>query len=269
MSDPKFSIVTVTLNPPLEDLLCTVNSVINQSFTDWELIIKDGGSSESTFLEIPVDPRIKIVHSRDSGIFDAMNQGIQLTKGGYICLLNAGDIFLNEYALESVANVCSGQNNIRFVYGDCKKLKSKLGYEFYPDKLSKFFLFSNMICHQCWFVHREQYLKNRLYETNFKIGSDYRYFLHMIFEDNANYIHIPKVLIQYKGDGVSQNPQLIAESQGWRDAARRKYYSNHLFVYYSCIVLATMFLKKIIYVGPIPTIYQRWRLSGRLQESSL
>lgn len=266
MKTPFFSIVTVTLNPPKEDLLNTVQSVIAQSFTDWELIIKDGGSVEDISIEIPADPRIKIFNSQDSGIFDAMNQGIKLTTGIYICLLNAGDIFFNKKTLQFVANAIPGETDIKFAYGDAKKLKSKLGYEFYPSKLSRFFLFSNMICHQCWFVHRDQYFKNRLYETDFKIGSDYRYLLHMIHEDKARYTHIRNVLIQYKGDGVSQNPKLALESQGWRDEARKRYYSKYLFNYYSFVLWVKNLLKKTFYRDPMPAIYKWWRLPGNLRD---
>ncbi len=265
MNSPLISIVTVTLNPSSDDLMNTIDSVISQIFADWELIIKDGGSTNGVLENIPRDARIKLFTFKDSGIFDAMNQGIKMTRGDYICLLNAGDLFFDENVLQNAANIIMEMPGTAFIYGDAKKLKSRMGYELYPAKLTDFFLFSDMICHQCWFVAREQYLQKRLYETDFPIGSDYRYLLHMIYMDKVAYFHIPKVLIIYKGDGVSQNPKLMKESYAWRIEAKKEYFPAYLFVFYSFALLLKNIIKKYLYINPVPAIYRWWRLPHNLR----
>ena len=87
---PLFSIVTVTLNPPAEDLQRTVESVVQQECRDWELLIKDGGSEEGALDGVPEDSRIRVMIEEDSGTFDTMNQGIPRAIGDFVFLLNTG-----------------------------------------------------------------------------------------------------------------------------------------------------------------------------------
>ena len=115
---PLFSIVTVTLNPPEEDLRRTLQSVVGQDFQDWELIVKDGGSKVGVLDCVPEDERIRVVTEEDSGIFDAMNQGIQRATGDFVCLLNAGDILTNPSVLDLVAKGAREHPNVEFLYGD-------------------------------------------------------------------------------------------------------------------------------------------------------
>ena len=89
---PKFSIITVTYNAEkvLED---TIQSVITQSYKNVEYIIVDGGSKDGT-LGIIEKYRQHIAHlvsEPDKGLYDAMNKGIGLATGDYLCFLNAGD----------------------------------------------------------------------------------------------------------------------------------------------------------------------------------
>lgn len=85
-----FSVVTVTLNPG--NLLDrTVESIMNQSCPDWELVVQDGGSQDGALGRVPDDPRIRIVEEPDEGIYDAMNRALSKVRGDYVLFLNAGD----------------------------------------------------------------------------------------------------------------------------------------------------------------------------------
>ena len=89
---PKFSIITVTYNAGavLED---TIQSVITQTYKNVEYIIVDGGSKDRTLQIVEqYKEHIHIVISEpDKGLYDAMNKGIKLATGDYLCFLNAGD----------------------------------------------------------------------------------------------------------------------------------------------------------------------------------
>ena len=91
---PKFSVITVTYNAEkvLED---TIQSVIAQTYHHVEYIIVDGASKDGTLSIIDrYRPRIHTVVSEpDKGLYDAMNKGIRLATGDYLCFLNAGDSF--------------------------------------------------------------------------------------------------------------------------------------------------------------------------------
>ena len=89
---PKFSIITVTYNAEkvLED---TIQSIVTQSYKNVEYIIVDGGSTDGT---LSIVNKYKehihtIVSEPDKGLYDAMNKGIKLATGDYLCFLNAGD----------------------------------------------------------------------------------------------------------------------------------------------------------------------------------
>lgn len=80
----------------------TIDSVVKQSFVDWELVVKDGGSIDATLdiVETYKDSRIRVFSSPDTGISDAFNQAIQPTSGDFILFLNSDDRFASDDALE-------------------------------------------------------------------------------------------------------------------------------------------------------------------------
>ena len=75
MAQISFSIVVVCLNPG-EKLLKTVQSVLNQKYGNYEIVVKDGGSTDGSLEQLPADSRIRVYTRLDSGIYDAMNQAM-------------------------------------------------------------------------------------------------------------------------------------------------------------------------------------------------
>ena len=118
----KFSIITVTYNPG-EKLLPTVKSILDQTFTDFEIVIKDGGSKDSSLDAVRAlgDDRIKIFEAPDKGIYDAMNEAVKCSLGEFVLFLNAGDTFYSKDVLEKTAKVLEGSNS-QDAYGETKVL---------------------------------------------------------------------------------------------------------------------------------------------------
>ena len=94
----KFSIITVCLNAG-NDLLETVESTLKQSYSEFEIIVKDGFSKDESICKLPQDKRIHLVQKKDTGIYDAMNQGIEVAQGDYMIFMNAGDKFYDSGSL--------------------------------------------------------------------------------------------------------------------------------------------------------------------------
>ena len=91
----KFSLITVTFNSGMT-LRDTIQSVLSQSYDDIEYIIIDGLSTDDTMdiikeYEPQFSGRMHWVSEEDCGLYDAMNKGISLATGDYLCFLNAGD----------------------------------------------------------------------------------------------------------------------------------------------------------------------------------
>jgi Glycosyltransferases involved in cell wall biogenesis len=92
--DPRFSIITVTYNAE-KVIEKTIQSIVGQTYKNYEYIIIDGASKDSTLAIIDKyrDNVNKLISEPDKGLYDAMNKGIAAASGDYLCFLNAGDIF--------------------------------------------------------------------------------------------------------------------------------------------------------------------------------
>ena len=108
MQRPFFSIVVVSLNPG-ERLEKTLNSILSQTYQNYEVILKDGGSKDGSLKILKEkgffenNPMIKVIEQPDKSIYDGMNQAVTYAAGTYIQFLNCGDYFYSETVLEEVA----------------------------------------------------------------------------------------------------------------------------------------------------------------------
>ena len=95
---PFFSIITPTYNRA-EFITNAINSVINQSFTNWEYLIIDDGSTDNTqsIIQLFSDNRIRYHYQKNKERSAARNTGIKLAKGRFICFLDSDDYYLNHH----------------------------------------------------------------------------------------------------------------------------------------------------------------------------
>ena len=106
----------------------TIQSVINQTYTDWELILVDDGSSDNTrkiaekFTE--KNNRIKYIYQTNSGVSTARNEGLKIIKGEFICFLDADDLWLPNN-LKSRIEFLSKNKNIDWIFGDLTLINEK------------------------------------------------------------------------------------------------------------------------------------------------
>ena len=103
-----FSIIVVALNPG-ERLERTLRSILEQTFTDYEVIIKDGGSKDGSADFIKEEgilekyPQIRMITQPDKSIYDGMNQAVSYAEGKYVQFLNCGDLFYDKEVLKKTA----------------------------------------------------------------------------------------------------------------------------------------------------------------------
>lgn len=131
----KISVITATWNSG-KTIGDTLRSVFNQSFTDVEHIIKDGGSKDDT-LEICKNfeqkyyadgdkgRTINILSDNDKGIYDAMNQGVKAATGDVIGILNSDDFYTSDDVLSRVAEEFANNPKLEAVYGDIHFVKDE------------------------------------------------------------------------------------------------------------------------------------------------
>lgn len=118
----KISIITATFNSG-STLRDTLDSVLRQDYREYELIVKDGGSSDDTLsicreYEPLFEGRMRVISAPDKGIYDAMNQGIAAATGEVVGILNSDDFFTEFDILKTVAQCFEKYPDIDAVYGD-------------------------------------------------------------------------------------------------------------------------------------------------------
>ena len=240
------SIITVCLNAG-NDLARTVDSVLGQSWCGFEYIIKDGLSDDGSIERLPCDKRIRVIREKDNGIFDAMNQALACSRGKFICFLNAGDVFYDANVLKDVVSFMEANPLVDFFYTDIVNLHSRAKYLYSPDHLSPYFLYTQMLCHQAWFVSREMQLKNGGYELDHKLGADYRMLLKLVLREHAHYKRIPRFGVIYKGNGISTDPVLLKKSEVWRQEIRDEFFSKKKKCYINIKYAIWNLAKKLLY----------------------
>ena len=205
---PKFSIITVTYNAEkvLED---TIQSVIFQTYRNVEYIIVDGASKDHT-LDIvnKYHNRInKVISKPDKGLYDAMNKGIQLATGDYLCFLNAGDKFHDSETLQKVVHTLKGQELPDVIYGETAIVDEE-GHFLHMRRLStpahlnwKSFKQGMLVCHQAFFVNRELAI-NHLYDLQYRFSADFDWCIRIM--KKAKCLHNTRLtLIDYLNEGMT------------------------------------------------------------------
>ncbi len=222
--EPFFSIITVSYNAG-EKLLHTIESVQKQTFKDYELIIKDGGSTDHSLdgiSETPegAEPSLRILVSEDAGIYDAMNQGIEASRGRYLLFLNCGDYLADEQVLQHMASIIGMDERPAIYYGDTfsRKLRTEIAS---PPEITPFTCYRNVPCHQACIYERSLFL-DKQYDVSLKIRADYDHFLHAYFERHADMHYVSFPIVSYEGDGVSEQEENKAlDHKEWQMVLRR------------------------------------------------
>ena len=163
------SIITVVLNGE-KTIERTIKSVINQSYSNYELIVIDGGSSDGTINILKkYNKNISFWTSKkDKGIYHAMNKGIKKSSGKIIGILNSDDYYLKN-ALKTVNTYFNKFQNIEFLFGSVKKNRIMSG--FYPKKIS--YRFNIYPGHSSgFFIKKKTHDRIGLYNTKFKYSAD-------------------------------------------------------------------------------------------------
>ena len=183
----KISIITVSFNSA-ETIRDSIESVLNQTYSDIEFIVVDGNSIDSTLdiikeYEPHFSGRMHWLSEPDKGLYDAMNKGIQLATGDLVGILNSDDTFFNTKVLEELVNfhqqnsVDASVGNIVQHNAEGKIFRKYSAKNWQPQKLKIGF----MPPHPAIFFKRELFKKLGYYQLDFIISADYelitRFFL--------------------------------------------------------------------------------------------
>lgn len=243
----KISVITATWNSG-RTIGDTLRSVFNQSFTNVEHIIKDGGSKDNT-LEICKNfeqkyykdeckgRTINILSDKDKGIYDAMNQGVKAATGDVIGILNSDDFYTSDDVLARVAEEFEKNPELEAVYGDIHFVKDENLKKCTRYFSSRYFRpwalrFGFMPAHPSFYVRREVYEKYGLYDLDFRTSSDFEMMVRLFVKEKIRSKYINKDFVTMRAGGES-TAGLEAKRKVNRDIAgslkKHGVYSNQLF----------------------------------------
>jgi len=207
------SIITINKNNST-GLKTTIESVISQSFKDFEYIIIDGNSSDES-IEVIKKYSESInywISESDTGIYNAMNKGIRISKGRYLQFLNSGDHFVNEKVLE---NIFRKPVTSDILYTDCYLSDKVQGIKqmIIPFQLDLLYLIDNSICHGGSFIKRGLFELVGNFSEDYKIISDTEFFI-KAFIRRISFTKRDFASIVVESNGISRyNSRLIIEEK--------------------------------------------------------
>jgi glycosyltransferase involved in cell wall biosynthesis len=176
---PTLTIITVNLNNA-SGLRKTIKSIAEQTFTNYEFIIIDGGSNDES-MNIINQYKNKInywISEPDKGIYNAMNKGILKARGKYIQFLNSGDWLVS---IDTLKNIFSEPTMADLIYGNMitinSKGKKKTNYGTSGQEITFLTFYLGTITHSAAFIRKSLFDKYGLYDENLKIVSDWKFYL--------------------------------------------------------------------------------------------
>ncbi|NEN24041.1 glycosyltransferase [Cryomorpha ignava] len=204
----KVSVITISYNAAstIEE---TIQSVVNQKYTNIEYILIDGASKDDTvnIIEKHKADIHKVISKPDNGVYDAMNKGVALATGDLIAILNADDAYANPDVIGNVveaiqnsgADTCYG--NLEYVdrlnTSKVKRLWISGAYR------KEAFLNGWMPPHPAFFAKRKLYSDFGAFNTLLKTSADYELILRFLYRYNASAVYLNQVLVKMKTGGQS------------------------------------------------------------------
>lgn len=221
---PLFSIITVTYHAEsvLEE---TILSVVSQTYHNIEYIIVDGASKDRT-LSIVNKYRDKIqavVSEPDKGLYDAMNKGLKMAKGGYVCFLNAGDTFHEDDTLQLIVHQLNKSNVLPdVIYGETALVDAQRHFVRMrrlqtPDTLNwKSFRQGMLVCHQAFIAKRAL---AETYDLNYRFSADFDWCIRVM--KKASLLHNTRLtLIDYLDEGMTTKNRKASLKERFRIMAK-------------------------------------------------
>lgn len=233
----KFSIIVVCLNPGSK-LNLTLDSILRQKFDDYEVIVKDGGSSDGSIEEMRQNQHVSLYREKDTGIYDAMNQAVVHAKGDFVLFMNCGDVFPDDEVLAKAAAFMGQTGSRAIFYGDTFSEKNNVTIASAP-KITGFTCYRNIPCHQSCF-YETALCREKPYDTQYIIRADYDHFLWCFYVAKADMRHMNLTVASYEGGGFSESKKNQKRDRAEHKQITETYMSRSELTRYRLIMLVTL-----------------------------
>lgn len=207
----KISIITATYNSAAT-VRDTIESVLRQTYTDYEYIVVDGASKDATLRIVEeyaerFGDRLRCVSEPDNGLYDAMNKGIAMATGDVVGLLNSDDFYTSADVLQCIADAFA-DTSVEAVYGDIHFVR--------PDRLDRCVRYYSsrrfsrplmrlgfMPAHPSFYCRRRAYERYGTFDTSYKVAADFENLLRLLYVHRLRTRYLPKDCVTMRTGGVS------------------------------------------------------------------
>lgn len=227
----KLSIITINYNDAA-GLEKTLESIIPHKVEGMELIVIDGGSSDTSYdVILHHKEGIDYYESEiDKGIYNAMNKGIKNSNGEYLMFINSGDCLMSNVDFEKIFDRMVGNEDI--IYHNLEIVDGENRYiKIYPKTLDFKYFAEDTIPHTGTLIKKELFHKFGIYDENLRIISDWAFFMDCILLHQCSYKHIDKCFASFYLGGVSSKPHNFSLLMNERDSHIAKSYPLYNSLY--------------------------------------
>lgn len=207
-SNIKISIITATWNSENTLTEC-IESVTKQKYQNREHIIIDAASTDNTIkiIQANIKKIDNYISEKDSGIYEALNKGINLATGEVVGFLHSDDFYPNNDTLLKISEIFKDKN-IDAVYGDLdyvnKKDINKVVRKWRSKKFKSHKIYWGwMPAHPTLYVRKKWYTNENMFDTSFKISADYLSTLRLFTNSKFKAKYLPQVLVKMRTGGAS------------------------------------------------------------------
>jgi glycosyltransferase involved in cell wall biosynthesis len=214
MQKPLISIITVVFNGE-RHLADTLQSAVDQTYKQIELVIVDGGSTDHS---VDIARQFStytgtLISEKDKGIYDAMNKGIRAAKGEWIYFLNVGDAFFDNRVLEDVFS--QDLKAFDLVYAKVQTINEPTGINYLtgsPVTMADFYK-RFPICHQASFTRKEAFERLGYYDLRYKMVADNQWFARCFNIQPERATFTDRVIAFYDIQGTSYHKRMQSQRE--------------------------------------------------------
>lgn len=248
----KFTIITACYNAG-DKLKKTIENILQQTSSDYEILIKDGQSTDNSIEILRQEEeiareiragRIQILMQPDQGVYDGMNQAIEASNGEYLIFMNCGDTFYSTNVLEQTKEIIA-ENKAELFYGDtaCEQTGA---IDYTSPKITGFTCYRNIPCHQSCFYHQSLFVEKK-YDITLQIRADYDHFLWCFYKKKCSMQYLGNVISVYEGGGISEREENRTLDQEEHEKVIQRYMTPHeIHTYRTWMFLSLAPLRKAL-----------------------
>lgn len=220
MKSIRLSIITINRNNAA-GLEKTMRSVASQTFKEFEYIVIDGASTDGSVEVVKKLEHefacLKWISEPDSGIYNAMNKGVQMASGEYIQILNSADCLASADVTEKMLAMLEKEGNPNILYGNMIKCfpdgRRMVDKCFAGQEITMLGMYTGTLNHDPVYIRRDLFEKYGYYDEALKIVSDWKWYLQAIILGNEKPKYVDLDVTLFDMTGISETNKNLDKAE--------------------------------------------------------